>query len=69
MQRRVATSRDTFVSLCESSHSASPLGHSRWLLAHWSEPRLMSVAARRAWLEPDLAPLAYRPLAPGLVTG
>ena|GEM_PF-5290200 len=29
----------------------------------------MSVAARRAWLEPDLAPLAYRPLAPGLVTG
>jgi hypothetical protein len=39
------------------------------LLAHWSEPRLMSVAARRAWLEPDLAPLAYRPLAPGLVTG
>ena len=48
---------------------ASPLGQSRWLLAHWSEPRLMSVAARRAWLEPDLAPLAYPPLAPGLVAG
>lgn len=48
---------------------ASPLGQSRWLLAHWSEPRLMSVAARRSWLEPDLVPLAYPPLAPGLVAG
>jgi hypothetical protein len=46
---------------------ASPLGHSRWLLAHWSEPRLMSVAARRTWLEPDLAPLPWAPLAPGLM--
>lgn len=46
---------------------ASPLGQSRWLLAHWSEARLMSVEARRSWLEPDLAQLAYPPLAPGLV--
>ena len=46
---------------------ASPLGQSRWLLAHWSEPRLMSVEARRRWREPDLAPLPYPPLAPGLV--
>lgn len=46
---------------------ASPLGQSRWLLAHWSEPRLMSVAARRGWVDPDLAPLPYPPLAPGLV--
>lgn len=38
---------------------ASPLGHSRWLLGHWSEPRLMCVEARRAWLEPDLAPLPW----------
>jgi hypothetical protein len=38
---------------------ASPLGQSRWLLAHWSEPRLMSVEARRGWLEPDLAPLPF----------
>jgi hypothetical protein len=45
----------------------SPLGQSRWLLAHWSEPRLMSAEARRSWLEPDLAPLPYPPLAPGLV--
>lgn len=42
---------------------ASPLGQSRWLLAHWSEARLMSVEARRAWCEPDLAPLPYPPLA------
>ena len=26
---------------------ASPLGQSRWLLAHWSEPLLMGPAARR----------------------
>ena len=48
---------------------ASPLGQSRWLLAHWSEMRLMSVAARRGWLEPDLAPLPYPPLAPELIAG
>ncbi len=47
----------------------SPLGQSRWLLAHWSEPRLMSVEARRGWLEPDLAPLPYPPLAPTLIAG
>ena len=46
---------------------ASPLGQPRWLLAHWSEPLLMGPAARRGWVEPDLAPLPYPPLAPGLV--
>ncbi len=46
---------------------ASPLGQSRWPLAYWSEERLMSVAARRAWVEPDLAPLPFPPLAPGLI--
>jgi hypothetical protein len=48
---------------------ASPLGQSRWLLAHWSEPRLMGLAARRGWLEPDLAPLPYPRLASGLIAG
>ena len=48
---------------------ASPLGQSRWLLRWWTEPRLMSPEARRGWLEPDLAPLPYPPLAPGLVAG
>jgi len=38
---------------------ASPLGQSRWLLAYWSEPRLMSLEARRGWVEPDLAPLPF----------
>lgn len=47
---------------------ASPLGQSRWLLVHWSEPRLMIPEARGAWLEPDLAVLPWAPLAPGLLT-
>lgn len=36
---------------------ASPLGDRDWLLAYWSKDRLFSVAARRAWLGPDLSPL------------
>ena len=46
---------------------ASPLGQSRWLLAYWSEPRLMGAEARRRWVEPDLAPLPWPPLASGLI--
>jgi hypothetical protein len=38
---------------------ASPLGRSSWLLAYWSRPRLFSVEARRAWLDPDLAAFPY----------
>lgn len=38
---------------------AGPLGRSDWLLAHWSKDRLFSVAARRAWVEPDLQPLPF----------
>jgi hypothetical protein len=38
---------------------ASPLGRSDWLLAYWSRERLFSVAARREWVEPDLAPLPF----------
>jgi hypothetical protein len=34
-------------------------GRSDWLLAHWSKPLLFSVAARRAWVEPDLKPLPF----------
>ena len=36
----------------------SPLGHRDALLAHYSRDRLFSVAARKAWIEPDLAPFA-----------
>jgi hypothetical protein len=37
----------------------SPLGESNWLLAYWSRPRLFSIEARRAWLDPDLAAFPY----------
>jgi hypothetical protein len=30
-----------------------------WLLEYWSRERLMSVEARRAWLEPDLKALPF----------
>lgn len=36
---------------------ASPHGRSDWLLAHWRRETLFSVAARRDWVSPDLAPL------------
>jgi len=37
----------------------SNLGNPNWLLEYWSRDRLMSVDARRAWLEPDLKPLPF----------
>lgn len=36
---------------------ASPLGDKEWPLVYWTRERLMSVAARRTWVEPDIAPL------------
>jgi hypothetical protein len=38
---------------------AGPCGRSDWLMAYWSRERLFSVAARRAWVEPDLQPLPF----------
>jgi hypothetical protein len=38
---------------------ATRLGRSDWLLAYWRKETLFSAEARRAWLEPDLAPLPY----------
>ena len=38
---------------------ATNLGNPNWLLEYWSRERLMSVAARRAWLEPDLKALPF----------
>ena len=38
---------------------ASSLANPNWLLEYWSRERLMSVAARRGWLEPDLKPLPF----------
>jgi hypothetical protein len=38
---------------------SSPQGRSDWLLAHWQRETLFSVAARRDWMPPDLAPLTF----------
>ena len=38
---------------------ASNLANPNWLLEYWSRERLMSVEARRQWLEPDLKPLPF----------
>ncbi len=35
----------------------SPLASSQWPLTFYSKERLFSVAARRNWVEPDLAPM------------
>jgi hypothetical protein len=35
------------------------LGNPNWLLQYWSRERLMSVDARRTWLEPDRKPLPF----------
>lgn len=36
---------------------ASPLGDKDWLFTYWSRDCLLSVAARRDWVAPDLKPL------------
>ena len=38
---------------------AAEYGRSAWLLTYWSKPLLFSVAARRAWVQPDLKPLPF----------
>ena len=38
---------------------ATNLADPNWLLEYWSRERLMSVEARRTWLEPDLKPLPF----------
>jgi hypothetical protein len=38
---------------------ATPLGRSDWLFQYWSREVLSSLAARRAWLEPDREPLPF----------
>jgi hypothetical protein len=34
-------------------------GNSNWLLLHWERDTLFSVAARKAWVEPDRAQLPF----------
>lgn len=35
------------------------LGDPKWLLTYWSEESLMSLEARRGWVEPDLRELPF----------
>ena len=37
----------------------SSLADPNWLLEYWSRDRLMSVEARRQWVEPDLKSLPF----------
>ncbi len=38
---------------------SSNLANPNWLLEYWSREKLMSVEARRHWLEPDRKPLPF----------
>lgn len=53
----LASARAT--ALCEAVNAllASPFGRRDWPLQHYSHERLFSVAARREFIEPDIAPL------------
>ena len=39
----------------------APEGRRDWALNFWTRERLFSIAARRSWVEPDLAPLPPAP--------
>ncbi|APL94732.1 hypothetical protein EWH08_12345 [Sphingobium indicum] len=49
-----ASPAEAFAALMES-----PMADKDWLFAYWSRERLMSVEARRAWVEPDLRALPW----------
>ena len=38
---------------------ATEYGRSEWLLGYWSRPLLFSVAARKAWVNPNLRELPF----------
>lgn len=62
---------DRFVSAADGARApeeladelVARLGHRDVPFRHYTRDRLFSVAARRAWVEPDLAPLEPGPLA------
>lgn len=56
---------DTPLHLVLRSLIESSLANPGWLLSYWTRETLFSVAARGAWIEPDLAPLPFAPLLPG----
>lgn len=49
-----ATPAEAFAALM-----ASPMADKDWLFAYWSRERLMSVEARRGWVDPDVKPLPW----------
>ena len=50
---------DTSLHQLVNALMASNLGNPNWLLEYWSRDRLMSVEARRQWVEPDLKALPF----------
>jgi hypothetical protein len=38
---------------------STALGRSNWPMNYWTRETLFSVEARRAWIEPDIAPLPF----------
>ena len=54
-----ATPADVPVYSIVNALMASNMGNPNWLLEYWSLARLMSVDARREWLEPDLKALPF----------
>ena len=54
-----AFSADVAVWRIVNALMASNMANPNWLLEYWSRERLMSVDARRAWLEPDLKALPF----------
>lgn len=50
---------DTPVHQVHADLMLGALGHSDWHFAYWSEPVLMSVDARKGWVEPNRTPLPF----------
>ncbi len=53
------TGQDAPLCVVLAALMASNLGQSGWLLEHWDRQTLFSPAARRTWIEPDLAALPF----------
>jgi len=53
----VASRADRSAADCAQALLAGPLAAKKALLTYYSAKNLMSVAARRGWVEPDVAPL------------
>lgn len=50
---------DTPLDLVLTDLMEAEFGRPTWLLAYWRETLLMSLPARRSWVEPDLAAFPY----------